>query len=247
MHKETLEKWKTYQYYIIIGILSIIALFFLPMIGSEAGLVLNLPTTAIGWIVYVITKLLVAVLNILIFHCFVKQGKVNILGHPDFIEANTILAETQNVQEFVPRSPKQWNLATYGKKGLTIFVTTLISVIGLTQAVLTFDWVSKLTSLFTVIMGIIFGILQMNETERYWTEEYLQYAKKVQTDAARLKEKEEEIRKKEAALKEKEKNTVAETEEKSDNTSSACSSNTENVIENATENVQNGDENDNNK
>ena len=179
-----LKEWRQWQYYMIIAVLSVIALFFLPMIGTQAGLALVVPTTAIGWVVYIVSKLLVATLNIMIFHCFIQQGRVNIAKDPAYLEAKAILEECLLEKEHAPRSPLQWARSTYGKKGLTIFVTTIISVIGLTQAVLTFDVVSMLTYLFTVIMGIIFGILQMNETEKYWTEEFLDYAKMVQKNKA---------------------------------------------------------------
>lgn len=179
-----LKEWRQWQYYMIIAVLSVIALFFLPMIGTQAGLALVVPTTVIGWVVYIVSKLLVATLNIMIFHCFIQQGRVNIAKDPAYLEAKAILEECLLEKEHAPRSPMQWARATYGKKGVTIFITTIISVIGLTQAVLTFDLVSMLTYLFTVIMGIIFGILQMNETEKYWTEEFLDYAKMVQKNKA---------------------------------------------------------------
>ena len=175
-----MEKWKQYQYYVLIGVISVIAVFFLPLVGSEAGLAWVLPTTTVGWIVYVITKLIVAALNILLFHCFIQQGKTNILDHPRFKEANKILEANLGRKEYVPRSPKQWSYNTYGKKGVTIFITSVLSAVGLTQAVLTFDWVSMLTYLFTIIMGIIFGIIQMNATEEYWTNEYWHYAKNME-------------------------------------------------------------------
>lgn len=176
------QKWKQYQYYALIGIISCIALFFLPMVGSEAGLDWKLPNTAVGWIVFVISKLLVATLNILIFHCFTLQGKVNISSDPRYVEANEILQTVKSQDAINPRSPSEWSKEVYGKKGITIFATSLVSAVGLTQAVLTFDWISMLTYLVTVVMGIVFGILQMNQTEIYWTEEYLRYAKKVKAD-----------------------------------------------------------------
>lgn len=152
------------------------------MIGSEAGLEWKLPTTTIGWIVYAVSKLIVAVINILIFHCFILQGKLNVQKNEDYIKARDILSENISEEHEVPRSPTKYNRDIYGKKGITIFATSLLSAIGLTQAVLTFDWVSMLTYLFTVIMGIVFGILQMNQTELYYTDEYLRYAKKVKAD-----------------------------------------------------------------
>lgn len=170
------EKWKQFQYYVIIGIISLIALLFLPMLGSEAGLTWVVPTTAVGWIVYISSKLVVALTNILIFHCFILQGKTNILNHPNYIKAQEILCNIEK-KEYAPKSPKEWHKNVYGKKGTTVFITTLLSSIGLTQAVLTFNLVTFLTYLFTVIGGVIFGILQMNQEEIYWTEEYLAYAK----------------------------------------------------------------------
>ena len=167
---------KQWQYYIIIAILSLVSLLFLPMLGSEAGIHFKLPTTLAGWIVYVLSKLTVAGLNLLIFHCFILQAKLNIKDNPQFIQANQILNMLPDESGTSPRSPIEWNNEVYRKKGISIFITSILSVIGLTQAVLTFDWVSMLTYLFTILMGVIFGILQMNQAELYWTTEYLQYA-----------------------------------------------------------------------
>lgn len=174
------EKWKQWQYYIIIGIISLVALFFLPMIGSEAGLAWKVPTTVAGWVVYVVSKLLVATINILIFHCFILQAKVNVQDNSKYIEAVKILdsQKTDSAENY--RSPSEYFKSTYGKKGATIFTTSALSAVGLTQAVLTFDWISMLTYFFTILMGVIFGVLQMNQTEIYWTSEYWRYAQRIQ-------------------------------------------------------------------
>lgn len=190
------QKWRQYQYYVIIGVTSIVALFFLPMIGSSAGLAFVLPTTVAGWTVYVITKCAVAAINVLVFHCFVQQGKLNVANDERYLAAKQILAEIFDDKEFIPRSPKQWHAATYGKKSITIFVSSLLSAIGLTQAILTFDWVSMLTYAVTLLFGVITGILQMNQTEIFWTEEYYQYALYIQRkrqEAAEEARKEEEL------------------------------------------------------
>lgn len=176
------DRWKQYQYYAIIGIISFVSLFFLPMIGSEAGLSWNVPTTIAGWIVYVVSKLLVATINILIFHCFILQAKINISNDERYLEAVAILNQCLNIDFEHYRSPKEYFKDTYGRKGVTIFVTSVLSVIGLTQAILTFDIISMLTYFFTILMGTIFGILQMNQTEEYWTCEFLNYAKKMKKE-----------------------------------------------------------------
>lgn len=178
--KDKFDAFRQYQYYVVIVIVSLFALFFLPMLGSEVGVGLKLPNTTAGWIVFVTTKLLVAVINMLIFHSFIKQGKINILNDPKYKEACLILSELQPDPEYVPKSPKQWARDTYSKKGVTIAITSILSAIGLTQAVLAFDWVSLLTYFFVIVMGIVFGIFQMNNTEVYWTEEYILYAYAVQ-------------------------------------------------------------------
>lgn len=188
-----LKVWKRFQYYAIIGLISLIAVFFLPFIGSSAGLKWNLPDTAVGWVVYVISKLIVATINILLFHCFILQAKVNVKDDPNFVQANEILKVELNLKELKPKSPAERHREVYGKKGITIFVTSLLSAIGLTQAVLSFDLVSMLTYLFTIILGLIFGILAMNDEEEYWTVEYLWYAQELQKTNAELREKESNV------------------------------------------------------
>lgn len=191
-----MEKVKLYTYYIIIGIVSMIALVFLPMVGSTVGLGFNLPNTAVGWIVWVATKLIISVLNILIFYCFMEQAKVNVKENTKYKEANELLQKHQDKKERLPRSPKKWTASQYGKKGTTIFFSTILASIALTQAILTFDWITMLTYLFTIIMGLIFGVIQMKNAESYWTEEYYAYAKNVEKEAIMAEEKAEEDAKK---------------------------------------------------
>lgn len=173
---------RQYEYYIIIGVVSIIALLFLPLIGSEAGLSWNIPNTPTGWVVFVVSKLMVAGINILIFHCFNMQGKENIKGHPLYLEALKIMDQEIKSSEYAPKAPEVWTRKVYGKKCTTVFCTSLLSAVGLTQAVLTFDWLSMLTYLFTITMGVIFGFLQMNEAEEYWTSEFWRYAQQLKKE-----------------------------------------------------------------
>ena len=173
-----MDKVKQWLYYFIIGIVSMIALCFLPMIGSNVGIGWNLPDTEVGWIVWVTVKVIVAVLNVLIFHCFMMQAKINVKDNEKYKEALDILRLTKR-KEYTPRSPSSWNKQQYGQKGVTLFITTALSTIALTQAMLTFDWMSMLTYLFTIIMGLIFGVMQMETAEEYWTDEFWQYAQEV--------------------------------------------------------------------
>ena len=190
-----MEKVKLYTYYIIIGIVSMIALVFLPMVGSTVGMGFNLPNTAVGWIVWVTTKVIISVLNILIFYCFMEQAKVNVKDNPNYKEANELLQKHQDRKEKLPRSPKKWTASQYGKKGAAIFFSTILASIALTQAILTFDWITMLTYLFTIIMGLIFGFIQMKSAEFYWTEEYYAYALRVEREAIKAEQKAKEAAK----------------------------------------------------
>lgn len=183
-----MTKWRIYQYYLIIAVVSLIALVFLPMCGSTIGLEWNIPNTIAGWIVYVMSKLLVATINILIFHCFVQQGKLNVRDNKLYKEANEIMLLVSKDQEDLPKHPNELIGKLYRSKGITIFLTTLCAAIGLTQAVLTFDLLVMGTYLVTIVLGIIFGIFTMNEVEGIWTEDYWKYAQKVKADSEMFEE-----------------------------------------------------------
>lgn len=176
------NSWKDYLYYMLIGIVSLIMLIFMPMLGSVAGLAWVLPTTTAGWVVYVIGKLCSSFFNVMIFHCFNKQGKLNILKHPSYLEAQNLLLEAHSNFIARPRSPSAYNRQIYGKKGVTIFATTLLGAVGLSQAVLSFNVSEFIVQLVALVLGIIFGVLQMKNTEDYWVVEYLDYAKEIYND-----------------------------------------------------------------
>lgn len=193
---ETEAKWKQYLYYILIGIISFISLVFLPMFGSEVGMAFTFPTTAAGWIVFIITQLLMAIVNVLIFHSFICQAKVNIKNDPKYIQAKEIL-QLYILKSYTPRSLRQFTKREYGAKGVSIAIGTLLAGFALTQAILTYDYVRMLSYLFTITFGVIFGILEMKKWEEYYTGEFYDYALYYQ----KIKEEEE---------KEKERNEVVE-------------------------------------
>lgn len=169
------EEFNANAYYFIVAIVSILMLVFLPMLGTQVGLELDLPTTTIGWVVYCVIKVIVAAANVLIFHSFVQQGKINIRDDNKYLKANEILITTDK-KNYVPQSPKKFFAKLYISKGSSIFFSTLVSVVALTQALLAFDFLSFITYLFTIIMGLIFGVMTMFKVEDYWTNEYFEYA-----------------------------------------------------------------------
>lgn len=201
------QSLKQGMYYIIIAVISFISVVFLPMLGSTLGLGWKLPDTTAGWVVWGASRAIVATINVLLFHSFMEQAKLNIKDNEHYKEARDILVKVKK-KEHKPKSPAQWNAAQYGKKGTTIFLSSAMSVVAIGQAVLSYDWATALAYLFTLGMGIIFGIMQMKKAETYWTTEYYEYAlmKKRMEEEQQIAEQSEQTQK-------TEENAVTTTEE----------------------------------
>ena len=184
---EARDKVKQNMYYILIGIISFISVAFLPMVGSTVGLGWKLPDTPTGWVVWAISRLIIATINVLIFYSFMEQAKLNVAKDPHYIEATEILLKAKKA-DHTPRSPQKWQALQYGKRGTKIFISSALSVVALGQAILSFDWVSMLAFIFTIAMGIVFGILQMKKAEAYWTDEFYRYALMIKEEAKKPEE-----------------------------------------------------------
>lgn len=169
--------------YIIIALLSILAVFFLPFLGSTVGLAWNIPNTTAGWVVYIITKLCIVIINMLIFDQFMKRAKINVKDNPYFKQAEEILVEKELEEEPLPA--EFYINKMYRSKMLTTVIFTVLGVVGFSNAVLTFDWVSMLTYIFTIIIALVFGWISMAEAEQVWVEKHYRYAKKIQSDRLR--------------------------------------------------------------
>ncbi len=122
-------------------------------------------------------RLIVSSLNVLIFHSFVCQGKVNVKQNKNYLEANDLLDKVKADKKRNPISPTKFNLELYGKKGTTIFLTSGLALVAFSQAIFTYNWQELLTYGFVIVMGLIFGVMTMLKVESYWTTEYLEWAK----------------------------------------------------------------------
>lgn len=172
-----MKKFEQYAYYLLIGIISFIALAFLPMLTSSFDVGYELPKTKAAWLLWAGSRAAVSILNILIFHCFVKQGNVNTKNDPNRIEAEKILSIATEEEEYKPKSPKKFLFGEYSKKVPSILFSTALSLVAFGEAILKFDPVTFLSYLFTVIMAIVFGVLEMFKVEEYYKVEMLKYAK----------------------------------------------------------------------
>lgn len=173
------KKVQDYLYYFMIAIVSLCAMLVIPCFGSTVGMEWNFPNSVVGWIVFITSKLTVAIVNILIFHGFIKQSRINIRDNPNYLEAMKILNDVGR-KTYTPRSLAEINKKEYGHKMITIFISSMFSAFSFSQAILTFDITSLISYTITVLFGIIFGLLEMKKYEDYYTHEFVDYAKYIQ-------------------------------------------------------------------
>ena len=178
------EKFSLNFYYCLIFLLSLLVMtvapMFTPSANTDLGIAAIFPHSVIGWAIYVCTKLFVGVVNLLLFHCFVKQAKINIKDNEKYIAACKIY-DMYHPKEYNPRGPKQYFGQLYRKKGIMIFLTSMLSAVVLTNAILSFDATAFVTYCMTIVMGLVFGILKMKEVEVYWTSEFYDSAMKLES------------------------------------------------------------------
>lgn len=178
-------------YYLLIFSVSLIAAGVLPFFESTMTGKWNAPTSPWGWVLYVSSKLITATLNLLIFHAFMQQAKLNVRNDPNYIRAREILAPLHR-RQYVPKSPHKWNTEQYSKKGVTIFVSSLLALITIGDMILRFSWPTFIATIITVVIGIVVGVMQMMSAMDYWTNEFLDYALYIQKQMEPNKEDTEE-------------------------------------------------------
>ena len=173
---------RQYLYYVIIGIFTFIVLVFMPMLGSSIDGGLKLPQGKGAWVMFVITRVFIAVTNIIIFYSFMQQAKLNVRNNKEYIEANKILLRVKNKRERKPMSPKKWEASQYLKKGTTLAIGTVFALFSLSQAILTYKYTDLISYVLLIFLATVFGIKKKKKAEIYWTTEYYRYAKMVEEE-----------------------------------------------------------------
>ena len=192
--RATQEKLKEISCYLLIGVISIITIFVVPLLsGSIQGdFKMCFPTTAEGWIVYWAISGGSALGNISIFVLFKLQAKINCQDNENFKKANELLAKLNGQHGFIPRSPAKMNAEEYAKKGTTIIISSLCSFVVITSLIISFDLVSFISCIIASFIAIAFGWITMIKNEVYWTSEYLLYAEyKIKKEEEKAKKEEE--------------------------------------------------------
>lgn len=174
--KATGEWVKRNVYPLVIGLASLLVLIFVPMIGSNASVDTIIPKEPTAQFLFWTLKALTVALNLAIFSAFRKQAKVDIKDNANYKEACNILSKNKP-KDYKPLSPIQFGAKQWLTKGICLALSTAITTLALTNIILYYDWVTGVSCLVSIIIAIIFGLMNMASEEVYWTEDFLQYAK----------------------------------------------------------------------
>lgn len=173
------DKFVEVSRYLIIGIISIILLFLVPLLTGclKGDIGLEFPKTTEGWIIYIIIKVATAAASVAIFVLFSEQAEVNVKTDSNYILAKQILQKEKPKKYQLPRSPKKLKTKLYTKKSFTVFISSITSTIVITNLLISFDIINFISCVVSVVTSIIFGWTTMLKNEVYWTDEFLRYAK----------------------------------------------------------------------
>ena len=197
------EAFKNYKNYGIIIVLTLVTVTVFPLLGTSVGMEARYPNTIVGWVVWTVIKIALCVDNIFIFQAFVDQAELNVQYEQRYIDAREIVRKYR-IGKYNPMSPEERRKKMFSKKIIITILTSLISI-ALTEAILRYNWADLIAYSLSMIMAIVFGILSMADQEKYWVEEFYDYAITIkEEEEAKEKQKQAEI---EAFKEEKENNT----------------------------------------
>lgn len=183
-------KMKNGIYYILTALLSIVSIIVFPMLdNSNLTFKDTFPTTATGWTLWTIERVLIIVMNLLILNNFVLQARRNIKDNDNYIQANKIL-DKHKPKGYKPRSPAQYMSRMYLKKGGSLIITAAASLITIGEAAVNYNYLLLIATVVTIVFAIVFGVVAMHNTEMYWTTEYLDYAHMIEDNRNKIEEKE---------------------------------------------------------
>lgn len=186
------EAFKNYKNYGIIIVLTLITVTLFPLLGTSVGMEAKYPNTVAGWVVWVVIKIALCVDNIFIFQAFVDQAELNVQYETRYIEAREIVRKYR-IGKYNPMSPEERRKKMFSKKIIITILTSLISV-ALTEAILHYNFADLIAYTISMIMAVVFGILSMADQEKYWVEEFYDYAITIkEEEEAKEKKKQAEI------------------------------------------------------
>ena len=163
---------------IAVIILSVIAMFLVPLLGSYLTGQSQFPQTIPEWILYFACALAISICSLFIYLALFNQGKMNVKEEPEYLEAKELHLKNfkrRNGKDVVPVNPFVWERNQKRRKGFMQTMGIFFGLLGLGLAVITWNTSQFVSATLSVVMSIGFGLVKMADVERMWTEGWLEY------------------------------------------------------------------------
>lgn len=163
---------------IAVIILSVIAMFLVPLLGSYLTGQSQFPQTIPEWILYFACALAISICSLFIYLALFNQGKMNVKEEPEYLEAKELHLKNfkrQNGKDVIPVNPFIWEKNQKRRKGFMQTMGIFFGLLGLGLAVITWNTSQFVSATLSVVMSIGFGLVKMADVERMWTEGWLEY------------------------------------------------------------------------
>lgn len=177
--------------YIIIVLLAVMSIVISCLSSVDGDLSLVFPTTVMGWILLVGSKVVTSVLGYMIWTEFFNKGKQNATKTDEYKKAQKIYNEIQgksdkNIIDVV--NPRVWEKKMKIKKGIKVVLTLLLTTFLVASLVVSFSVASLVASLLSLVVSVFFGLQMMTNAEEMFSIGNLQYALllKVQYENSKL-------------------------------------------------------------
>ena len=84
-------------------------------------------------------------------------------------------------------SPEDRRKKMFSKKIIITVLTSMISI-ALTEALLKYNFTDLISYTIAMIMAVVFGVLNMADQEKYWVEEFYDYAQAIKEEYIKLEQ-----------------------------------------------------------
>lgn len=168
---------------IAVVILSIISMFLVPLIGSYATGTTQFPQTIPAWILYFTCAIAVSICSLMIYLALHNQGKLNVKDEEEYIKAKELHLknfERMNGKELIPIDPFKWEKKQKTMKGIFQTLGIFFGLLGFGLGALCWNNSQFISSTFSIILAIGFGLVHMGDVERMFTEGWLEWELYVQ-------------------------------------------------------------------
>lgn len=163
---------------IAVVVLSLVAMFLVPLLGSYATGKALYPEDTIGWIIYFTSSIAVSICSLMIYLALHNQGKLNVRDEEEYKRAKDLHLknfERMNGKEVIPVDPFKWEKKTKLQKGIFQTLGIFLGLLGFGLAVLTWNNSQFISSCISIVMAISFGLVHMGDVERMFTEGWLEW------------------------------------------------------------------------